>query len=60
MFGMGEHTEHIRKISRSVQDAKRLKQEIQSICGEIDALLEQSKAAKRKRKAKKAAAKPRR
>jgi hypothetical protein len=55
---MGEHTDHIRRIGRSVQDAKRLKQEIQSICGEIDALLAQSRAAKRKRKAAKAAAKP--
>jgi methyl-accepting chemotaxis protein len=48
-FGMGEHTEHIRKIGRSVEAAKRIKGEIQSIREEIDALVKESKASRKKK-----------
>jgi hypothetical protein len=51
---MGSDTDHIRKIGNSVAEAKRLKREIGTICGEIDALLAESKAAKHKRKQRKA------
>ncbi|GEM_PF-5829228 len=47
---MGEHTEHIRKIGRSVEQAKQLKTEIHSICGEIDDLLARSRELKKKKR----------
>ena len=53
---MESNTEHIRKIGRSVQDARRVNREIGSICGEIDALLEESKAAKAKARRKRSEA----
>jgi hypothetical protein len=48
-FRMGEHTEHIRKIGRSVEAAKRIKGEIQSIREEIDTLIKESKASRKKK-----------
>jgi hypothetical protein len=43
---MGEQTDHIRKIGRSVENAKRIRKEIQSIREEIDALLAKSKSSR--------------